>query len=58
MSYAVAFERSFQPAAEWYFNFLVFLVFALCERKNEKQSESTMLPQAISLARVIVAQVI
>jgi len=40
-------SRRLQPSAERYFLFLFSFVFALCERKNEKdRSKSTMLPQA------------
>jgi hypothetical protein len=32
-SYTVALETPFWPSAERYFIFLLFLIFALCERK-------------------------
>jgi hypothetical protein len=37
MSYAVVSKPPLWPSAERYLFFLSFFVFALCERKNEKQ---------------------
>ena len=42
-TYVVASQLMSQPSAESYFIILLFLAFALCERKSQKQKKSMYL---------------
>jgi hypothetical protein len=44
---ASATTNGYQPAAAWCFSFNLYIIFSLCERKNDVQrEESTALPKA------------